>query len=96
MFILSWATLGWGRTRLKLCTYPNYFVQIRSYDRFQGYSYQTEPDSNMVARFILQLPKSASMVAGYLDEGLKPFSWRIFEQTCLLVWKMENSFDCLL
>ena len=51
---------------------------------------------NMVVRFILQLPKSASMVAGFVDGGMKPMDLRVMERTCLFVWKSLRSLDKLL
>ena len=43
-----------------------------------------------VARFILQLPSSASGVAGFLDAGLKPMCERIKERLGLYVWSIVN------
>ena len=43
-----------------------------------------------MARFILQLPSSASGVAGFIDAGLKPMGERIKERLGLYVWTIVN------
>ena len=48
---------------------------------------------NMVARFILQLPKSSAMVAAYVDGGMKPMNIRILERTCMFAWRSLRTSD---
>ena len=43
-----------------------------------------------VARFILQLPSSASGVAGFIDAGLKPMGEQIKERIGLYIWTIVN------
>ena len=51
---------------------------------------------NLVARFILQLPKSVATAAAYVDGGMKPMDIRIQERTGMFVWKSMKSSDRLL
>ena len=51
---------------------------------------------NLVARFILQLPKSVAIAAAYVDGGMKPMDIRIQERTSMFVWKSMKSSDGLL
>ena len=50
---------------------------------------------NVVARFILQLPKSVALAAAYVDGGMKPMDIRIQERTDMFVWKSMKSLDSL-
>ena len=49
------------------------------------------PIQNMIARFILKLLKSASLVSGFTDGGMKPIDLRVMERMCLFVWKSLRS-----
>ena len=45
---------------------------------------------HMVARYILQLPKSSARVAGALDAGLMQMKDRVATRTGLFVWNIQN------
>ena len=45
---------------------------------------------HQVTRFILQLPKSAARVCGYVDAGLKPIQARIDAKCVMFAWKVLN------
>ena len=49
-----------------------------------------ESIEHQVARFILQLPKSAARVCGYVDAGLKPIQARIDAKCVMFAWKVLN------
>ena len=45
---------------------------------------------HQIARFILQLPKTASKVCGYVDAGIKPIQDRLDARTMMFAWKVLN------
>ena len=69
-----------------------HFIRCGGYDYFM----ELNRIQSMVARFVLQFPKSVALAAGYIDAGMKPMQARIMQRTCLFVWKMMNSSNPLL
>ena len=47
-----------------------------------------------VARYILQLPRSASGVCGYIEAGFKPIQARADARCMLFTWKVMNGRKC--
>ena len=56
------------------------------------YIYKLDSIQNQVARFILQIPKSASKVFGFVDAGLKPthLQSQIGSRCLIFTWKVIN------
>ena len=68
------------------CAIPSFLYEVEAMTITKSTIEKLEMVQSQVARVILQLPRSASKVAGFMDAGLVPIADRIKERTGLYAW----------
>ena len=99
--IMGYSRIGQDKSKIayllwERCALPAILYGIETMTLTKSTIRDLDKIQNLVARFILQLPKSSSLVAGYCDGGMKPIGIRIQERSSLFAWKSMNSSDRLL
>ena len=75
-----------AHTLWERCAIPAVLYAVEAMLVSDGVVNKLDSIQHQVARFILQLPRSTSKVAGYMDAGFKPMKDRIRERVALYVW----------
>ena len=75
-----------AHTLWERCAIPAVLYAVEAMLVSDGVVDKLDSIQHQVARFILQLPRSTSKVAGYMDGGFKPMKERIRERVALYVW----------
>ena len=69
---------------------PSNTILFKSKGAFKGVVENLDRIQHMVARYILQLPKSSARVAGALDAGFMKMKDRVAIRTVMFVWNILN------
>ena len=72
------------------CAIPSILYCVDASVNTKSCIMKLERIQHQIARFILQLPKSAAKVCGYVDAGLKPIQARIDTRCVMFAWKVLN------
>ena len=72
------------------CAVPAILYAVESMVLTNSVIRKLDSIQHQVACFILQLPSSASKVAGYMEAGFKPMKDRIKERVALYVWEIMH------
>ena len=75
-----------AHTLWERCAIPAFLYAVESMMVTEGVVNKLDSIQHQVAHFILQLPRSTSKVAGYMDAGFKPMKDRIRERVAVYVW----------
>jgi len=79
-----------AHTLWERCAIPAILYAVESMVLSNNVTRKLDSIQHQVARFILQLPSSSAMVAGYMDAGFKPMRDRIKERVALYVWDIMH------
>ena len=72
------------------CAVPAFLYAVEAMVVSKATVVELEKIQASVARFILQLPRSASKVVGYRDAGLLPIEHRIVARTLVVLQALSN------
>ena len=79
-----------AHTLWERCAIPAILYAVEAMVLSNGVIRKLDSIQHQVARFILQLPRSSSKVAGYMDAGFKPMRDRIKERVAVYVWEIMH------
>ena len=79
-----------AHTLWERCAIPAILYAVEAMVLSNGVIRKLDSIQHQVARFILQLPRSSSRVAGYMDAGFKPMRDRIKERVAVYVWEIMH------
>ena len=99
--IMGYSRIGQDKSKIayilwERCALPAILYGVEAMTLTKSTIRELNKIQNLVARFIFQLPKSSSLVAGNCDGGMKPIDIRIQERSCIFAWKSMKSSDRLL